>query len=60
MQNAVLGIPNGAIWRKLWPKTILEGSPKILKYVRGQILISKRIFFFEKRGILISKREIVF
>ena len=24
MQNAALGIPNGAIWCKLWPKTIFE------------------------------------
>ena len=26
MQNPGLGIPNGAIWCKLWPKTILKGT----------------------------------
>ena len=38
MQNPALGIANGAIWWKLWPKTIFEPKPEDLGCLLGTIL----------------------
>ena len=38
MQNPALGISNGAIWCKLWPKTIFEPKPEDLGCLLGTIL----------------------
>ena len=51
MQNPALGIANGAIWCKLKPKTILEGTFKILAYAsRREILFSQEGKSFFHKG----------
>ena len=41
MQNAALGIPNGAIWCKLWPKTIFEPNYYKVRLFFGRLLRSQ-------------------
>ena len=41
MQNAALGIPNGAIWCKLWPKTIFEPNYYKVRLIFGSLLGSQ-------------------
>ena len=53
MQNPVLGIPNGAICCKLWPKTILKGHSQIWAYA------TRREILFSRRETLLSIREVL-
>ena len=51
MQNPALGIANGAIWCKLWPKTIFEPKPEDLACLLGTILEADwamETYFFTK------------
>ena len=50
MQNPGLGIPNGAIWCKLWPKTILEGTCKNLGISQGANPVFKQGNPVSKKG----------
>ena len=50
MQNPVLGIANGAIWCKLWPKTIFEPNYYKVRQIVGS-LWDPEIFKIDAEGL---------
>ena len=50
MQNTGLGIANGAIWCKLWPKTIFEPNYYKVRLIFGS-LWDPKIFKIDAEGV---------